>query len=68
MPYHVHVVIGAARDGEPLRDAVKAVASRALSKRYGKRIWWAAGGSCKYLWERDYFLNAVGYVQRQQIL
>ena len=66
MSDHVHVVIGAAREGEPLRDAIKAVASRALSKRYGKRTWWAVGGSCKYLWERDYFVNAVYYVQRQE--
>jgi REP element-mobilizing transposase RayT len=63
---HNHVVITACREGEALRDALKAVASRALNKRFGKRTWWAEGGSAKYLWERDYFLNAVGYVQRQR--
>lgn len=63
---HDHVVITACRDGEALRDALKAVASRALNKRFGKRAWWAEGGSAKYLWEREYFFNAVGYVQRQR--
>ena len=67
MTDHVHVVLGAPRAGEQLRDAVKAAATKALNKRFGKRTWWAAGGSAKYLWERDYFLNAVSYVEGQQL-
>lgn len=63
---HVHAVISAARDGNQLRDAIKAVASRWLNQAYGKRPWWASGGSAKYLWERDYFLNAVEYVKDQR--
>ncbi len=63
---HVHVVIGAPREGTQLRDAVKAVASKWLNKQFGKRTWWAEGGSAKYLWEPDYFDNAVDYVTRQR--
>jgi len=63
---HVHVVVSAARDGDPLRDAIKAVASKSLNKAYGKRTWWAEGGSAKYLWDRPYFINAVDYVKRQR--
>ena len=63
---HNHVVITAPREGEALREALKAVACRALNKIFGKRTWWAEGGSAKYLWERDYFHNAVGYVRDQR--
>ena len=63
---HVHVVIGAPRPGDQLREAIKAVASKWLNKEFGKRIWWAAGGSDKHLWERPYFENAVDYVTRQR--
>jgi len=62
---HVHVVITAPREGEALRDALKAVACKALNKQFGRREWWAEKGSAKYLYERPYFLNAVAYVQRQ---
>jgi REP element-mobilizing transposase RayT len=63
---HVHVVITANREGEPLRDALKATATRALNQRYGKRVWWAEGGSAKYLWEWGYFQNAIKYVKDQR--
>ena len=63
---HVHVVITAPREGQQLRDALKAVASRALNKRFGARPWWAEKGSAKYLWERDYFENARDYVRDQR--
>ncbi len=65
---HTHVVIGAPREGEALREAIKAVASRWLNKQFGKRTWWAEGGSAKYLWERAYFLNATKYVSDQNKL
>jgi REP element-mobilizing transposase RayT len=63
---HAHVVLTAMRDGQQLRDALKAVASRALNKRFGAKKWWAEKGSAKYLWERDYFQNAVKYVKDQR--
>jgi REP element-mobilizing transposase RayT len=63
---HVHVVITAPREGEALRDALKAAASRWLNKRYPKRRWWAERGSAKYLYEPEYFQNAVSYVKKQR--
>jgi REP element-mobilizing transposase RayT len=65
---HVHVVITAAREGDALRDALKAVASRELNKLFEKRSWWAEGGSAKCLYENDYFRNAVEYVSKQNEL
>jgi REP element-mobilizing transposase RayT len=49
-----------------LLDEIKAAASRVLNEKYGVRPWWAVGGSCKYLWKRDYFENTVNYVRRQR--
>jgi REP element-mobilizing transposase RayT len=63
---HVHVVITAPRDGQNLRDALKAVAARSLNKAFGKREWWAEKGSAKYLFEQDYFEAAIAYVERQR--
>ena len=63
---HTHVVTTAGRLGEPLRDALKAAAARALNKCFGKREWWAENGSAKYLWEPDYFHSATDYVKRQR--
>ncbi len=63
---HVHVVVTAAKDPEELREAIKAAASRALNEKYGGRPWWAVGGSCKYLWKRDYFESSVKYVRDQR--
>ena len=52
-------------DGRSI-DALKAVASRALNREFGKRDWWAEKGSAKYLWERTYFENARDYVRDQR--
>ncbi len=63
---HVHVVLTAFREGEQLRDALKAVATRELNKHSESRTWWAEKGSAKHLWERKYFENAVKYVNDQR--
>lgn len=63
---HVHVVITAPRIGQELRDALKAVAARALNKHFVKQNWWAGGGSCKYIYHHSYFANAINYVRDQR--
>ena len=63
---HVHAVVTAPREGEALRDAIKACCTRALNKRFERREWWAEKGSATYLWEDDYFDNAVKYVNDQR--
>ena len=63
---HAHIVISAPRDGEPLREAIKAVATKWLNRQFEKRKWWAEGGSCKYLYEDPYFENAAKYVRGQR--
>jgi REP element-mobilizing transposase RayT len=65
---HVHAVVFAERQGDALRDAVKAAGSRALNKCFDKCDWWAEGGSVKYLWDLAYYRNSVDYVARQNEL
>jgi REP element-mobilizing transposase RayT len=65
---HIHVVITAKREGEALRDALKAVACKALNKKFGKREWWAEKGSAKYIWDEAYLQNAIEYVGKQDTL
>ena len=65
-PDHTHVVVTADRDGQPLRDALKAVASRRLNKSFGARPWWAENGSVKYIWTPDYLAQATTYVADQR--
>ena len=65
---HTHVVLTADRDGQLLRDALKAVASRSLNKCFGTRPWWAENGSVKYIWTGDYLAAATTYVQDQNDL
>jgi REP element-mobilizing transposase RayT len=63
---HVHVVLTAPREGEALRDALKAVSTKRLNKVYERREWWAEKGSAKYLYENAYFANARQYVRDQR--
>ena len=65
-PDHTHVVVTADRDGDALRDAIKAVASRWLNKRLAPRPWWAENGSVKYIWTSDYLARATKYVADQR--
>jgi REP element-mobilizing transposase RayT len=62
---HVHVVVSAPREGEALRDALKATASRGLNKLFGVQTWWAENGSAKYIWTASYLKSASKYVMDQ---
>lgn len=72
---HVHVVVTASGPPEPIRDQLKAWCSRKLSDHAGlgegrsgngRRKWFTEGGSVRYLWDAEYFANAVRYVVERQ--
>ncbi len=63
---HTHVVVTADREGQALRDAIKAVASRWLNKRFAPRPWWAENGSVKHIWDDGYLGRATKYVNDQR--
>jgi REP element-mobilizing transposase RayT len=63
---HGHVVITAPRVGNELRDALKAVASKWLNRKFERKTWWAEGGSAKYIWTEDYLAGAAKYVRDQR--
>jgi REP element-mobilizing transposase RayT len=63
---HTHVVLTADREGDQLRDALKAVATKWLNKKFERRTWWAEGGSAKYIWTDDRLESATKYVNDQR--
>jgi REP element-mobilizing transposase RayT len=63
---HGHVVITAPRVGNELRDALKAVASKCLNRKFARKTWWAEGGSAKYIWTEEYLGSAAKYVRDQR--
>ncbi len=65
---HIHFVITADREGEALRDALKAVACKVLNKKFGRCEWWAEKGSAKYIWDDAYLRAAIEYVKKQDTL
>ena len=66
---HVHTVVSAASKPEPIREAFKAYATRAL-RRAGlfspTRTPWARRGSERYLWKPWHVERAIDYVLNGQ--
>jgi REP element-mobilizing transposase RayT len=66
---HVHVVVSANCEPEPVMAALKAYSSRALNQRapdLPDRRRWARHGSTRYLWTGDSVHAAIQYVVREQ--
>ena len=66
---HVHVVVSALSDPDPVLEALKGYASRSLN-RCGTDIQrskqWTRGGSAVYLWTEDELVRAIRYVVDSQ--
>jgi REP element-mobilizing transposase RayT len=73
---HVHVVVEADRDGEVVRDQLKAWCSRRLSdhagltevqtKTGGRRRWFTERGYIRRIEDDDYLREVIAYVESQQ--
>ena len=73
---HVHVVVTADRDPDPVRDQLKAWCSRRLSdaaglvqtvaKNAGRRRWFTEGGDKELIDNEEYLANAIQYVLEGQ--
>jgi REP element-mobilizing transposase RayT len=62
---HVHTVLSAARDPEPILDALKAYATRALRRAAlasPTTKLWVRHGSTRYLWKEQHVEKAIAYV------
>ena len=72
---HVHVVVAAiGRDGETVREQIKAKCSRALSDHAGipptsgtngRKKWWTEKGNIRKLFDEISLAAAIAYVQNQ---
>lgn len=66
---HVHTLLSAARKGDQIRKWFKRWLGEELSARWPLpegQPWWADGGSVKWVWDQQYFDNAVAYIQGQR--
>lgn len=63
---HVHLVLSADKHPDDVMNQLKAWCSRRLNElapsHGSKHKWWTTHGSTKWLFEQDYFHNAVNYV------
>ncbi len=63
---HVHILLSADADPKVVRQWLKTWLSQSLNAHYGKRTWWAKGGSGKWVFEEDYFNNVHQYILNQR--
>ncbi len=74
-PDHAHALVTADRaaiegDGTVVRRLLTRWLSEAMTGAFGLepgRRWWAEGGSVKWIWDRGYYENVYGYVERQRV-
>jgi REP element-mobilizing transposase RayT len=69
-PDHIHVLLGAKRDGEAVRKWLKRWLGEHLSIEWplaSEATWWAECGSVKWVWEEQYFANIFDYITKQRI-
>jgi len=68
-PDHIHVLLTAEAEADAVRKWFKRWLGEAMSARWARAegaTWWAEGGSVKWVWERPYFENVLGYLERQR--
>jgi REP element-mobilizing transposase RayT len=68
-PDHVHIVLTSDHDPKIIRKLLKRWIGQELSTKWTLdpgRIWWAEGGSIRWLKNESYLRNAINYVQRQR--
>ncbi|HLD84872.1 MAG TPA: transposase [Coxiellaceae bacterium] len=60
---HVHLVLSANDKPENVMGKLKAYASRALNKKYGKkRKYWTHHGSTRYIWTSTFLFPVMRYI------
>lgn len=63
---HVHVVVTADVEPEVVLNQLESWCSRKLNEDYGeKRRWWTNHGSTRWINDKQYFRNAINYVENQ---
>jgi REP element-mobilizing transposase RayT len=66
---HVHTLLTADGDARAVRRLLKRWLSEELDRRWPRargQVWWAEGGSIKWIWKEDYLRDAYEYIERQR--
>ncbi len=64
--YHVHVLLSAEADPKAVRKWLKSWLCQSLNEHFGKRSWFAEGGSGKWVNDDDYFNAVYQYILNQR--
>ncbi|MCH8042307.1 MAG: transposase [Planctomycetes bacterium] len=68
-PDHVHALLTTRFDAKAVRKLLKRRLSQTLSERWplvDGQVWWASGGSIKWIWNESYLSNVYNYIERQR--
>ncbi len=63
---HLHILLSAETDPKAVRRWLKTWLGQALDEKYGKRTWFAKGGSGKWVNDEDYFNAVYQYILKQR--
>ena len=68
-PDHVHALLTTRVEAKAVRKLLKRRLSQTLSERWplaAGQVWWASGGSIKWIWNESYLSNVHHYIERQR--
>ncbi len=65
-PDHVHVLLSAEAEPKAIRKWLKTWLSQSLNTRFGRRTWFAEGGSGKWVNDEEYFNAVYQYILNQR--
>lgn len=63
---HVHLLLTIESNAKKVRQWIKTWLSQLLNANEEKRTWWAKGGSCKHVFDEDYFEAVRQYIRKQK--
>ena len=64
---HVHVMLSTSNEGKAVRKWLKRWLSEALNETWPDvPLWWAKGGSVKWVWDDWYLDNLYQYIREQR--
>ena len=65
-PDHVHILLTIETEAKSVRKWIKTWLSQLMNEKNGNRKWWAKGGSCKYIFDDEYFAVVKEYIREQK--
>ena len=65
---HVHLLVTIESEAKKVRKWIKTWLTQLLNEKEESRQWWAKGGSCKHVFDEQYFEAVCRYIREQKTL